>query len=282
MSSQRPRHPCLVCGELTTNRLVCSRQCTGKLKTQRALVPCAVCQQLFKPQRHHSKQYCSRQCAGLARQNRTTVSCRMCGKPIVSKASHPRTFCSKQCHDAWLPSQRPVHTCRHCQKPFTTTRGHQRKPLYCSKDCRDAHRKSQALKFTCLQCHKPFINSAGNPHPRFCSRACLNLYKGPSSIETTVASLLTDLSVGFSPQVQLGEYVFDFFVPASGLFIECDGTFWHSSREAQNRDRYKDRLATQNGFRVLRLSQEMITHQLEQCRALIVEGLLHAPSSDRS
>lgn len=272
-----PQHPCLICGTLTTNRLVCSKKCIGKLRSQRATIRCPVCDTPFKPQRnrsnHSSIQCCSKKCAGILRQRRKSSACLMCGCEITEKVSRSRTFCSKRCQDSWLPSHRPIHTCKNCGKQFTTTRGHKQKPIYCSRICRDAYRKEKAAKFTCLQCHEKFINYCGNKSPRFCSRACFNLYNGPTSIEAAISVILSDMSIEAVPQYQLSEFVFDFLIPSARLFVECDGTYWHSFPEAKHRDRVKDELANKNGFRVLRLPETLIDKHPDQCRDLIVKEL---------
>ena len=40
--------------------------------------------------------------------------------------------------------------------------------------------------------------------------------------------------------------------------IELDGSYWHSSEEAKENDKYKNGLAIKNGFQILRINENNI------------------------
>src|SRR5260221_505562 len=52
-------------------------------------------------------------------------------------------------------------------------------------------------------------------------------YRGRTSIEVIIASLLTSLEVEYEDQKHIGRYSVDFYIPSKNLVIECDGTYWH-------------------------------------------------------
>ena len=261
-------HNCEYCGKPTKRLRFCSPRCWYDFRTHCYPVLCKQCGKLFQPQ-DIDAMFCSRECANISK--RKAHTCPTCRKIFMSPKSDTRIFCSKQCKDTWMPLHRPIHCCQSCGKEFTTSRGHKSHPLHCSRACYLSDKHTKSLRYTCLHCGKSFASS--NHGARFCSRACLNLYKGPTSIEIAVRYVLSESSVAFLEQYQLGEFVFDFLVPSSLLFIECDGTYWHSSQEARNRDRIKDKTAREKGYRVLRLSQDVIEKDINRCRDLIVNEL---------
>lgn len=54
-----------------------------------------------------------------------------------------------------------------------------------------------------------------------------------SSIETTLAEILDDLSIDYYQQYKLGFCLFDFFLPDHKILIECNGDYWHSLPRAE-------------------------------------------------
>lgn len=55
-----------------------------------------------------------------------------------------------------------------------------------------------------------------------------------TKIEILISNKLSELKIDFIPQKQSDGYVYDFFVPEYGLFIECDGIFWHGHDRDSN------------------------------------------------
>jgi len=60
-----------------------------------------------------------------------------------------------------------------------------------------------------------------------------------SGIERTTQSLLHLLGVEFKIHYQIGHYEFDIFVSSHNLLIECQGEYWHSTKQAKRRDAAK-------------------------------------------
>lgn len=95
----------------------------------------------------------------------------------------------------------------------------------------------------------------------------------PTSIERTVASMLSASGVKFDAEHRIGRYVVDFYVPAKGLVIECDGTYWHSKPDVKARDAIRDEWFARHGYRVVRLTEAEIRSGLSLAR-LSAEGYL--------
>lgn len=81
----------------------------------------------------------------------------------------------------------------------------------------------------------------------------------PTSIERAAAAVLEALGVGYLPNHQIGRYVVDFYIPASRLVIECDGTYWHSLPGAPEKDAVRDAYLTAQGLRVVRIGERSFT-----------------------
>lgn len=60
-----------------------------------------------------------------------------------------------------------------------------------------------------------------------------------SSIEAATRSILDSMGIEYVPQFPLGPYVFDFFLPESRSYVECQGEYWHSLPGREARDRAK-------------------------------------------
>lgn len=90
--------------------------------------------------------------------------------------------------------------------------------------------------------------------PVWAASQCAN----PSSIEETVASVLTALGIKHQRQVYIGRCLVDFYIRTKRLVIECDGSYWHSLPGRQESDASRDAWLISRGFRVLRLPEDEI------------------------
>lgn len=95
-----------------------------------------------------------------------------------------------------------------------------------------------------------------------------------TSIERKVRDILRESGVNFSQEHYFeGIGAVDFYVPESGLVIECDGTYWHGLDGAKERDARKDEKLIALQMRILRLPQVMIEKDDARTRSLIHYGL---------
>ena len=80
------------------------------------------------------------------------------------------------------------------------------------------------------------------------------------------------LGVWFRRQVVVQGSIVDFAAIAAKLVVEVDGAY-HSVPARQLADARRDRRLGKAGFRVLRLSAELVLNQPEMARRLVLEAL---------
>jgi very-short-patch-repair endonuclease len=79
--------------------------------------------------------------------------------------------------------------------------------------------------------------------------------------------------VYFRRQVPLlGSCIVDFLAPAAKVVVEVDGAY-HVAPARRRPDARRDRRLSKAGFRVLRLSAELVLAQPEKARELILKAL---------
>lgn len=81
-----------------------------------------------------------------------------------------------------------------------------------------------------------------------------------SSLELKFIEYLNEHQITFEHQKQLktenGSWLYDFFIPHLNLLVEIDGEYWHSTKKQLNRDLIKNKIAKDQGFILLRLSDK--------------------------
>lgn len=85
--------------------------------------------------------------------------------------------------------------------------------------------------------------------------------KTNTSIEIKMKDCLQSKEITYQHQFILetrkGSFIFDFYLEDRNLLVEVDGEYWHSKDAKQvNRDKLKERLAKEMGYRFLRVSDE--------------------------
>lgn len=81
------------------------------------------------------------------------------------------------------------------------------------------------------------------------------------------------LGVYFRRQVPLlGSCIVDFCAPGAGLVVEVDGRY-HAEPARQRADARRDRRLNKAGFRVLRLTAELVLKQPQIARDLVLKAL---------
>ena len=53
------------------------------------------------------------------------------------------------------------------------------------------------------------------------------------------------------------------------MLVECDGIYWHSTDEAKRNDEFKNRLAKDRGYSIVRLSEKFINERIEEFREFL-------------
>jgi very-short-patch-repair endonuclease len=80
------------------------------------------------------------------------------------------------------------------------------------------------------------------------------------------------LGVHFRRQVPLGHHIVDFYASSVRLVVELDGGY-HCERDRA--DARRDRALERAGYRVLRLSEELVTRELSVALARVGALLVH-------
>lgn len=80
------------------------------------------------------------------------------------------------------------------------------------------------------------------------------VYQSPTKPERAIMAVLDFMGIDFTfNTLRLESYTYDFHLPDLQVLVEYDGWYWHGKPKAIERDRIKDDLAEQNGFRLIRL-----------------------------
>ena len=73
----------------------------------------------------------------------------------------------------------------------------------------------------------------------------------------------------YFPQMPLGPWTVDFFLPVRNIVLECDGKYWHAIPRVEKRDRKKDGwLQWKHGYTVRRLTEDAIRTNALACVSL--------------
>lgn len=273
----------------------------AKTSTQ---VQCIVCGKVFLANRYRDRKYCSRTCtykgfslrmAGQDRQG-DGFDCRQCGKHFYDSPSMGRKYCSCECARAARRNGVPCN-CLTCGELFYARPGAaaRQRGLYCSRACFHSGRqgiradKRSGRYKPCTQC-----GTLMYAHPcllirkRFCSRLCAQSHliahpaQSPTRLEIGGMALLDELGVTYLPQVVIGRYRVDVFIPSHRTVVQFDGDYWHGypamfpapnavQRQNISRDRAHDRYMEEQGFPVIRIWEHDFTHN----RSAVIDRLRH-------
>lgn len=87
-----------------------------------------------------------------------------------------------------------------------------------------------------------------------------------TSLEKEAEEILGKMGIEYIPQYSTRTgFVIDFAVVGEDkkIAIEIDGTKWHSSKKAQQRDRFKDYQLRREGWKVIRIKEDEINKMEE-------------------
>jgi leucyl-tRNA synthetase len=98
--------------------------------------------------------------------------------------------------------------------------------------------------------------------------------KQPTTSELLLWAELSggELGVWFRRQVVIGASIVDFLAPARKLIVEVDGGY-HGDARRQRSDARRDRRLERAGYRVLRVSAELVVNNMGQAVRLIQSAL---------
>lgn len=233
----------------------------------RALLECFHCQKSFLnlPCLIRKSNYCSVQCYRNETNKKQIKSCQVCGKEFRIKHYLVKKgygfYCSKQCWFTLFKTWEKSTKCIQCGKIFTVPRSvYKKNPKFCSKKCTDDFKRDY-VKNICQGCKKEFElprSDFNRGRGSFCTRECFKHYDGETSIERKIRLELEKLNETFVQEAKFGRFYADFFLPERKLIIECDGEYWHRGKIKKDRDKRKDKLLKELGYKVIRLEEEKI------------------------
>lgn len=95
-----------------------------------------------------------------------------------------------------------------------------------------------------------------------------------TSLEKKAEEILDKMGIEYIPQYPTRTgFVIDFALLGKDrkVAIELDGTKWHSSKEAQQRDRFKDYQLRREGWKVIRIKEDEI-NKMEELLSSVIEN----------
>jgi very-short-patch-repair endonuclease len=102
-----------------------------------------------------------------------------------------------------------------------------------------------------------------------------------TTIEELIYAELERRGVTFvKQQVIDGLWVADALIPGARVVVECDGEYWHSRPEMQERDREKDRYLKSRGYNALRFPEAAIRADVRGCVQRVVDALIDRYKKD--
>ncbi len=93
-------------------------------------------------------------------------------------------------------------------------------------------------------------------NPKFAAKHGRLFRVKPSKAELIVRKFLRHSKISYKFQSSMFGFFPDFVLPVRKIVIECDGKYWHSPPSVRKRDKKKDRLFANAGYRVIRVSSE--------------------------
>ena len=89
----------------------------------------------------------------------------------------------------------------------------------------------------------------------WCSRCCIS--KPQQALEALVRSILgPEIDVVSCDRQTIKPLELDIWIPALQKALEYDGSYWHQTPEAQERDRRKDLRCQKKGIKLLRVPED--------------------------
>jgi len=272
---------CPICGDdLIGTRIYCSKDCKNKSQIRRIELTCEGCGKKFLnlPYLKRKTNYCSLDCYWNSTRAKEKRYCSVCRREFIASGTQVRKgfglFCSRKCQQSTYP-KRILKKCLKCNVQISVQPCKKHLIKFCSKTCADDYRRDY-LQFTCKQCKKLFEiprSDFNRGRGIFCTWVCFIKYKGSSSLEEKVMKVLDKEKINYQREVKFKRFYVDFVIEAKKLAIECDGEFWHMQEKIKERDARKEKLLESLGYRVLRLSGQMINKHTEtQLARLIISN----------
>lgn len=253
---------CLECkAEISSKNKFCSKICKSKSQIVRIVLKCVGCGKKFKisPCYKRKSNYCSINCYWDSTRTEQKRNCKVCNKVFIATGAQIRhgfgIFCSKKCQHKTYP-KRVKKTCPQCKKVFLIPPSWDPVRTFCSKKCQDDSMRDY-VSCVCRCCKKEFEiprSDLNRGRGTYCSRRCFVSFGGSSLLELKMEKALTLLKIEFEREVKFKRFHVDFLLEKYKIAIECDGEYWHLLPRVIDRDKRKDILLQNLGYKVLRFT----------------------------
>lgn len=104
-----------------------------------------------------------------------------------------------------------------------------------------------------------------------------------TSLGKEAEEILDKMGIDYIPQYPTRTgFVIDFAVVSEDrkIAIELDGTKWHSSKKAQQRDRFKDYQLRREGWKVIRIKEDEI-NKMEELLSSVIGNSSYLPKTKK-
>lgn len=249
----------------------CTLECTNIHHKKRIELACNGCKKKFAlfPYLQRNTNYCSMKCYWDTTRRTKVRKCRHCKKSFLAPRFLTKKgfgiYCSRECQHKTYPD-RLILSCLLCKKDLSVPPSKQDLVKFCSTKCKDDYKRDY-VQCTCKQCHHDFQiprSDINRGRGTFCTWDCFIRYKGESSIEEKIRLILEKNRIPFKQEVKFKRFHVDFLLQEKKLAIECDGEFWHMQDKIRKRDTRKDKMLKDLGYKVLRLSGQLIKKSSEK------------------
>lgn len=259
------------------NHHYCSTKCANEVISKNnksgKFVKCNSCnKKLYRPKgalRDGKNYFCSSRCMGDNLQSGSGVECDWCGKTSYRTDSQLKSinnFCSMECSIKHKRKDQIIVVCKICGKKRGISKSYFNRGLYtkyCSVECRN--KDPEWIKQARENCLKGWLTLANR--------------KGPTKLEIEGSSILESIGlkkgVDFQEQVPMfNRYIADIVMFDKKMVIEWDGDYWHNRSENIERDKKRNSIFKENGFRVIRFWE----HEVYKKKLLVKNRIIKATS----
>lgn len=277
---------CVRCGKkLDWGDKFCSRECKSLSQIKRITLICKGCGKSFSilPYLKRGTNYCSMKCYWDSTRLKQKRICKKCGKEFMADNALIQKgfglYCNRKCQFDDYP-KRINKACPQCGTHFVVPLSWDKLRKFCSEKCRDDAVRDY-VSSVCKKCGKTFELPRGDlerGRGNFCTYRCYLTYRGPSTLEEKMEKSLNMVGIRYEREIKFKRFHVDFLLRDIKTVIECDGEYWHLMPEIQERDRRKDELLKNLGYKIYRFSGHEIYKFTEEELSNKITNLLHFPN----
>lgn len=253
---------CFICKKpISYLSIYCSKECKSINQELKIDYICNGCGKIFQkcPHLKRKTNYCTVKCYWNSTRTEEKRVCKVCNKEFYATGSQIRhgfgVYCSRKCQHRTYPKQ-IKKCCPQCKKIFFIPPSWNLVRTYCSKKCQNDSMRDY-VTCVCRNCNKSFEiprSDFNRGRGTYCGRKCFVIFKGSSLLELKMEKALNLANLKFEREAKFKRFHVDFLIEKYKTIIECDGEYWHLIPITKDRDRRKDILLRELGYKVLRFT----------------------------